>query len=1191
MKNRITMNKIILTVLVTAIVLGGCSNFLNSPVSLKSGGYPENSGDAIPLESGKGQLSISISDGAARTLLPTLPVFSRFELVFTPNGEQNLPEPNYVSLSVNNNIASHTINLEPGSWTINAYGYTYIANVPGMIEGEYEVAVGSSTIDVADGVAQSISIILHINEDTQGDENGLFNYEIVFAEEAAVTEAVLKLIPLEEGVSGTPFRELDLLENADSATGGFAVPVGYYYLKVEVKNADDELAIKTDIVHIKKAQKTLAGGTDYTFTTNDFTPMRTLSGKLSLSEYEGATPDSASVYLYRAADHTDLIIPAVDVDLYTGGWSARISSLYTAVYIEARITYGEDTYSKDKGPILIADPTEEDLTVDMRFFPVVQAAGIEHGHFEITQPMAFPGATVRFEIVPDVNYRFQTGSLYYNANPLGDAVRTFTMPAEDVTLTVAFRPVEQKFVRGTGVETVYYETIQEIIEASTGSAEAPDEFIILEDINWDSGYTIPAGKHILLTVPAGISKLVKRAGTYTGSLFTVATGGSLTLQGNAAGELLIDGGRNDGKSASAALVTVNGTLTTKDNVTLRNNNSGGGYGGAVNIDNGTFNMQGGAITNNIAYHGGGVNVSGSIAVFTMTKLSVIQGNEGNWLGGGVAVQNGGLLDFLGGTIAGNAITYHSTDTSGSGYYYGHARGTNIGRSVADNPGIVKIKGAIDEGNEARASNWSWYLSIYFYHSDYYHIQLGITSFKIGEIAGSINNGNNTISLTLPYETDLSILEPEIMFDGTGYTFTGPFSYTNPATYTVSASDGTSVDYAVMLTKQSLATPGRPSIDATDANTFHVSWTAVNFATEYELFYKQGSVAFDEATFTRIPTLTNSSDITGLANSTVYSVYVRAKNGEDISAISSGAYASTMMPVPENLQVSPGAGELVVTWNAVSNARGYHIYSSGENDPSAANALYVTVTGGANVTTTISGLAHEETRYVWVRADQDIRSAWSGVVSGTTYKAVSDFSLNALVTAPVKNTVPLGPAVSREQYTGTLVWINEEDAEETVLFAPDTVYKAVFSLTAAANYTFTGADSFTYTGVGSSIAVSNNTGSTVTVTITFSATEPADNTGGIIIGGDPTAKLYMDGNLLTEGGTTIIPSGTGTYVVSLQTGDYSAITWYLNGNKVAEGTSATSITLTKRNKGNYVVNVEAAPVGGTKNSGSHTFVVQ
>ena len=95
--------------------------------------------------------------------------------------------------------------------------------------------------------------------------------------------------------------------------------------------------------------------------------------------------------------------------------------------------------------------------------------------------------------------------------------------------------------------------------------------------------------------------------------------------------------------------------------------------------------------------------------------------------------------------------------------------------------------------------------------------------------------------------------------------------------------------------------------------------------------------------------------------------------------------------------------------------------------------------------------------------------------------------------------------------------------------------------------------------------------------------------GIIIG-DPSVKLYLDENLL-QSGSTLIAQGTGTYTVSIAPGTYTSIVWYLNGTKVAEGQTRTSIVLSKRQEGTYQVTVEATPAGGNKNTGSHSFNVQ
>jgi hypothetical protein len=126
--------------------------------------------------------------------------------------------------------------------------------------------------------------------------------------------------------------------------------------------------------------------------------------------------------------------------------------------------------------------------------------------------------------------------------------------------------------------------------------------------------------------------------------------------------------------------------------------------------------------------------------------------------------------------------------------------------------------------------------------------------------------------------------------------------------------------------------------------------------------------------------------------------------------------------------------------------------------------------------------------------------------------------------------------------------------------------------------------------------------TYTVTFDVEAAPGWDRATGLAAGtliitnaeigiGDPFIRLYMDGSLLENGGTTIINHEPGIFIVSINTGTYTEIIWRLNGNIVIQGATVTSITLSKQIPGTYQVTVEATPAGGTKNSGSHNFVVQ
>jgi hypothetical protein len=154
-------------------------------------------------------------------------------------------------------------------------------------------------------------------------------------------------------------------------------------------------------------------------------------------------------------------------------------------------------------------------------------------------------------------------------------------------------------------------------------------------------------------------------------MFQVQGNGNLTLGGYAGKTLILDGGAvwntnsppvNGGVEAEDALVNVSSAqLTIRDGAILRNNDNDGGVGGGVHMDvaigdSAELTMEGGAISGNTAYQGGGVYVtsSGGITTLTMTG-GTISGNEAD-IGGGVYVtggSNSAILNMRGGAISGN----------------------------------------------------------------------------------------------------------------------------------------------------------------------------------------------------------------------------------------------------------------------------------------------------------------------------------------------------------------------------------------------------------------------------------------------------------------------------------------------------------------------------------------------------------
>jgi len=129
----------------------------------------------------------------------------------------------------------------------------------------------------------------------------------------------------------------------------------------------------------------------------------------------------------------------------------------------------------------------------------------------------------------------------------------------------------------------------------------------------------------------------------TGSLLKIYAGQTVTLRG----AHLKGNSGND-----TPLVLIDGGTFTMENGTISDNIAGGSSGGGVRVNSGFFNMSCGTIsgnklTNNVA--GGGVNVTGG--KFTMTGGTISDNTAGS--GGGVYVHTPATFDMSGGAISDN----------------------------------------------------------------------------------------------------------------------------------------------------------------------------------------------------------------------------------------------------------------------------------------------------------------------------------------------------------------------------------------------------------------------------------------------------------------------------------------------------------------------------------------------------------
>ena len=215
-----------------------------------------------------------------------------------------------------------------------------------------------------------------------------------------------------------------------------------------------------------------------------------------------------------------------------------------------------------------------------------------------------------------------------------------------------------------------------------------------DTINLQHGYYLPSGAEIRVTLvaPTNITTEISRGSSSLaafdlqmfklearpGTKVTFSLGHPDYPQNSS---LVLNGAG----SATDSLITVTGGTTVLNmyrNVTLKNNHATIVGGGAVLIDDGTFNMYGGSITSNSSNSdGGGVYVD-SASTFKMSGGSITD-NYSDSDGGGVFVYDTGTaFEISGGTISGN-----KADLQGGGVYVGSGA-------------VLSIKGGEIKNNQA-----------------------------------------------------------------------------------------------------------------------------------------------------------------------------------------------------------------------------------------------------------------------------------------------------------------------------------------------------------------------------------------------------------------------------------------------------------------------------------------------------------
>ncbi|MDR0301824.1 MAG: fibronectin type III domain-containing protein [Treponema sp.] len=174
------------------------------------------------------------------------------------------------------------------------------------------------------------------------------------------------------------------------------------------------------------------------------------------------------------------------------------------------------------------------------------------------------------------------------------------------------------------------------------------------------------------------------------------------------------------------------------------------------------------------------------------------------------------------------------------------------------------------------------------------------------------------------------------------------------------------------------TPSAPAVTAGSAE-LTVSWSAVSYAIEYEVWYRTGNsgngqqfLIYDPDTELEIPITQTSIIITGLNNGVAYQVRIKAINDNGSSDFSEWSVARTTdsslppapaMPVISNVSFD----RFKVEWQSVALADAYSVWLTTENNTTGAQRKGGWVDAADPLTMNIDELNPGTTYYIWVRA--------------------------------------------------------------------------------------------------------------------------------------------------------------------------------------------------------------------------------
>jgi hypothetical protein len=326
----------------------GLKTFACALAVLMSAGCQVGDHDDVTGQTSIGRAIIRIGDNSsARSLVPTdAPVFTKYELVFTASGKPDV----YRKLETSGDRAAingsgYAVNLEEAAWTVEASAF-----VSGSDGSFMKAAQGSSSLTIS-GADRNPSVHITLSPlPMDGEAMGVltWNLNMVGVSGSVRVDGIITRVV--DGVSDSGMYLPAGLSGSKELVSG-------YYLLQFTMSKDGKTAAVYRAVHIYPGLTTKAEGADFTFTEENFTARKYLSGTVEITDIpSGGTVEEMSIQPYQDSNYilpwVSVATPITRTNPTTGSWILDVpgnaSDVYFRITIRLSLSGGSnDTVSFD----------------------------------------------------------------------------------------------------------------------------------------------------------------------------------------------------------------------------------------------------------------------------------------------------------------------------------------------------------------------------------------------------------------------------------------------------------------------------------------------------------------------------------------------------------------------------------------------------------------------------------------------------------------------------------------------------------------------------------------------------------------------------------------------------------------------------------------------------------------------------